>query len=183
MTIGDSHQGSDSQHRLSDQISANTAEQPDDPSRAGLPACLGILRLARQYGADRLEAACDRGLDIGTRSYGSIQSILKHGLDKRPGPCRPAGRVAPRPPQHPRLPLLPLRRLDRADPPHPRPDAPARARRHARAFTELEANPQSADLSHAEWLALLLDREATDRYERRLRARLRIPVNVISHSG
>ena len=43
----------------------------------------------------------------------------------------------------------------------------------ARAFAELEANPQSADLSHAEWLALLLDREATDRYERRLRARLR----------
>ena len=43
----------------------------------------------------------------------------------------------------------------------------------ARAFTELEANPQSADLSHAEWLALLLAREATDRYERRLRARLR----------
>ena len=41
----------------------------------------------------------------------------------------------------------------------------------ARAFTELEANPQSADLSHAEWLGLLLDREATDRYERRLRAR------------
>ena len=43
----------------------------------------------------------------------------------------------------------------------------------ARAFAELEANPQSADLSHAEWLGLLLDREATDRYERRLRARLR----------
>ena len=33
----------------------------------------------------------------------------------------------------------------------------------ARAFTELEANPQSAELSHAEWLALLLDREATER--------------------
>ena len=43
----------------------------------------------------------------------------------------------------------------------------------ARAFAELEANPQSAALSHAEWLGLLLDREATDRYERRLRARLR----------
>jgi DNA replication protein DnaC len=43
----------------------------------------------------------------------------------------------------------------------------------ARAFTELEANPQSAELSHAEWLGLLLDREATDRYERRPRARLR----------
>ncbi len=38
---------------------------------------------------------------------------------------------------------------------------------------ELEANPQSAELSHAEWLALLLDREATERYQRRLRARLR----------
>src|ERR1700694_3448864 len=43
----------------------------------------------------------------------------------------------------------------------------------ARAFAELEANPQSADLAHAEWLALLLDREATERYDRRLRARLR----------
>src|ERR1700730_8216045 len=43
----------------------------------------------------------------------------------------------------------------------------------ARAFAELQANPQSADLSHAEWLGLLLDREATERYERRLRARLR----------
>ncbi|HUC69627.1 MAG TPA: IS21-like element helper ATPase IstB [Stellaceae bacterium] len=43
----------------------------------------------------------------------------------------------------------------------------------ARAFTELEANPQSADLSHTKWLGLLLDREASDRYERRLRARLR----------
>jgi DNA replication protein DnaC len=41
------------------------------------------------------------------------------------------------------------------------------------AFLELEANPKSAELSHAEWLALLLDREATERYERRLRARLR----------
>ena len=55
----------------------------------GYRACIGILRLARHYGADRLEAACDRGLDIGARSYGSIQSILKHGLDRRPPP-RPA---------------------------------------------------------------------------------------------
>jgi hypothetical protein len=39
----------------------------------------------------------------------------------------------------------------------------------ARAFAELEANPTSATLSHAEWLGLLLDREITERYERRLR--------------
>jgi DNA replication protein DnaC len=43
----------------------------------------------------------------------------------------------------------------------------------AHAFAELEANPTSAELSHAEWLGLLLDRETTERYERRLRARLR----------
>src|SRR3954467_1868405 len=43
----------------------------------------------------------------------------------------------------------------------------------ARAFAELEANPTSAALSHAEWLGLLLDREITERDERRLRARLR----------
>jgi transposase len=55
----------------------------------GYRASIGILRLARHYGADRLEAACERGLDIGARSYGSIQSILKHGLDRRPPP-RPA---------------------------------------------------------------------------------------------
>jgi len=49
----------------------------------GYRACIGILRLARHYGAERLEAACDHGLDIGARSYSSIQSILKHGLDRR----------------------------------------------------------------------------------------------------
>jgi len=41
----------------------------------------------------------------------------------------------------------------------------------ARAFAELEANPTSATLSHAEWLGLLLDREITERYEKRLRAK------------
>ena len=52
----------------------------------GFRACLGILRLARHYGAVRLEAACARGLDIGARSYGSINSILQNGLDRRPPP-------------------------------------------------------------------------------------------------
>ena len=59
----------------------------------GFRACLGILRLARQYGAERLEAACDRGLDIGARSYGSIQSILKNGLDRRPRRPSPQGEL------------------------------------------------------------------------------------------
>jgi transposase len=52
----------------------------------GFRACLGILGLARGYGAVRLEAACQRGLDIGARSYGSIASILRNGLDRAYAP-------------------------------------------------------------------------------------------------
>jgi transposase len=48
----------------------------------GFRACLGILRLARSYGSARIEAACQRGNDIGATSYGSIKSILQHGLDR-----------------------------------------------------------------------------------------------------
>ena len=55
----------------------------------GFRACLGILRLLRTYGRDRLEAACARGLEIGARSYGSVNSILQHGLDRQPAPRRP----------------------------------------------------------------------------------------------
>jgi transposase len=62
----------------------------------GFRACLGILRLARHYGTDRLEAACRRGLEIGARSYGSINSILDKGLDRQP---------LPRASQAPELPL------------------------------------------------------------------------------
>jgi len=48
----------------------------------GFRSCLGIVGLARSYGVTRLEAASRRGSDIGATSYGSIASILKHGLDK-----------------------------------------------------------------------------------------------------
>lgn len=43
----------------------------------------------------------------------------------------------------------------------------------ARAFEELAASPRGAELDHAEWLGLLLDREIADRQDRRLKARLR----------
>ena len=48
----------------------------------GFRACLGILQLAKTYGDSRLEAACQRGLSIGSRSYGSVASILRNGLDR-----------------------------------------------------------------------------------------------------
>jgi transposase len=54
----------------------------------GYRACIGLLRPARHYGTDRLETACERGPDIGARSHGSIQSILKHGLDHPPRPMQ-----------------------------------------------------------------------------------------------
>src|ERR1700740_3338124 len=42
----------------------------------GFRACLGILRLARSYGGDRLEAAATRAIDIGARTYGSRTPTL-----------------------------------------------------------------------------------------------------------
>lgn len=43
----------------------------------------------------------------------------------------------------------------------------------ARAFAELQTAANATDLSHVEWLALLLDRESTERRDRRLKTRLR----------
>ncbi len=64
----------------------------EHPER-GFRSCVGILRLGRQYGAERLEAACERGLAIGARSYASLHSILRSGLDRRP-PAGPAAEEA-----------------------------------------------------------------------------------------
>ncbi len=47
-------------------------------------ACLGVLKLARSYGKDRLDAACERALTINAHSYSSLNSILKNGLDRAP---------------------------------------------------------------------------------------------------
>ena len=50
----------------------------------GYRACLGIIRLGKAAGQDRLEAACRRALHFGTCSYRSVDSILKHRLDQQP---------------------------------------------------------------------------------------------------
>jgi len=55
----------------------------------GFRACVGILRLAKTYGRERLEAACRRAIEIGARSYSSVNSILKNSLDRR-RPAMPA---------------------------------------------------------------------------------------------
>lgn len=50
----------------------------------GFRACLGIVRLVGPHGVERLEAAAERAIDIGARTYGSIKSILDNHLDRRP---------------------------------------------------------------------------------------------------
>ena len=52
----------------------------------GYRACLGILRLSKTYGAERLEKAAQRALPFRFHSYRSVESILKKGLENRPLP-------------------------------------------------------------------------------------------------
>jgi hypothetical protein len=52
----------------------------------GYRACLGLMRLARHYGKERLEAACTRAVALGALRYRSVASILKAGLDRQPLP-------------------------------------------------------------------------------------------------
>lgn len=49
-------------------------------------ACLGVLRLSKAYGHERLEKAAKRALALGSLSYQSIASMLKHGLEDKPLP-------------------------------------------------------------------------------------------------
>jgi transposase len=59
----------------------------------GYRSALGVMRLSRRYGNERLEAACTRALAIASPSYRSVDSILRNGLDRAalpaPGARRP----------------------------------------------------------------------------------------------
>ena len=61
----------------------------------GYRSCLGLLRLTKQYGADRVEAASGRAVAVGARSYRHVEAMLKHGLDRLPLDTTDAS--APRP--------------------------------------------------------------------------------------
>jgi transposase len=52
----------------------------------GFRSCLGLMRLGKSFGAERLEAACRRALNIRAHSYKSVHSILKNRLDEKPLP-------------------------------------------------------------------------------------------------
>jgi transposase len=50
----------------------------------GYRACLGLIRLAREYTPARMEAAAERALLTGACRYQSVKSILKNSLDALP---------------------------------------------------------------------------------------------------
>jgi transposase len=50
----------------------------------GYRGCLGIIRLAGKYSAQRVEAASERALLTGACRYKSVESILKNSLDQVP---------------------------------------------------------------------------------------------------
>lgn len=52
----------------------------------GFRSCLGIMRLAKSYGAERVEGACARAMAIKARSYKSVRAILENKLEGRPLP-------------------------------------------------------------------------------------------------
>jgi len=56
----------------------------------GYRSCLGILRLVKREGAERVEAACARARAGKARSYRSVDTILRRGLDRLPMPDSPA---------------------------------------------------------------------------------------------
>jgi transposase len=65
----------------------------------GFRACMGILRLVKTFGADRVEAAASRALDIGAKTYGSVKSILDNNLDRQTVAPRADGKTV----QHPNI--------------------------------------------------------------------------------
>lgn len=77
----------------------------------GYRACLGILRLAEEYPAERIEAACERALRVRAYSCQSLESILKNNLDQLPLP--PKNPASP----PPTLPHDNIRGADYYDPP------------------------------------------------------------------
>src|SRR5216684_758735 len=66
-------------------VQAILADRPHPEQ--GYRSCLGILRLAKRDGPERLEAACARAGAVEARSYRHVDSILKHGLDRLATPA------------------------------------------------------------------------------------------------
>jgi transposase len=49
----------------------------------GFRSCRGIVKLVGRFPRERVEAACERALAVGTRSFSSVKSILATKLDRK----------------------------------------------------------------------------------------------------
>ena len=67
------------------ELIASIMESRTHPQQ-GFRSCLGVMRLGKSYGDDRLEAACQRALRLGAANFRSVKSILKNDLDRQPLP-------------------------------------------------------------------------------------------------
>jgi transposase len=83
----------------------------------------GVLRLAKRYGASRLDAACARAYAVGEYRYHTVKTILVHALDQQPlSELAPVAAAASGPPP-----------------------------RHARPWTTFFPDPESEDRRSTVW--------------------------------
>jgi len=148
----------------------------------GYRSCLGILRLAKLYPAERVEAAARRCLRARAYNSQSMDSILKNQLDRLPLPGDPPVQSAV---NHENI-----RGADYFDTPTGDDSVrftrrtmlnqqtieklyAMRMRGMAEAFTQQQEEPETAQLSFEERFALLVDRQWNWRQNRALERRLR----------
>src|SRR5437764_1204758 len=150
----------------------------DHHARARAPRA-GLPRLGRYHpaGQEPWPRPAGGGLRPGAGDRRTLLHLRQFDPEEQPRSqtartCR--GRAVDCASQHPWPPLLPLRRTQPMLT-HPTLDQLKTLKLDgmADAFVELQAQGQAADLAHAEWLALLLDREAANRNTRRFQIRLR----------
>jgi transposase len=61
----------------------------------GYRSCVGLKNMMKRYAPERIEAACERALVAGARTYLSVESILRRGLDRQPMPSLTDGPAPP----------------------------------------------------------------------------------------
>jgi transposase len=65
------------------QLAAHIMENRPHPEQ-GFRSCLGLMRLSKKHGAERLEAASRRALHLRSYSYQTVKNILATGTDRLP---------------------------------------------------------------------------------------------------
>jgi transposase len=58
----------------------------------GYRACLGVIRLEKKYGKERLSQACAKALELRSPAYATLKSMLERGQESVPLPNRPKPR-------------------------------------------------------------------------------------------